>query len=194
MDASVEWHKAADDAIDAIFQREQGVTDMIAEQTVLAQGLTLIFGKAGNEKGTPCAQVACSLLEGPDKGQTIEYVGWITEATEARTAESLALFGYDGENATTITRNKVALVIEHEDYTTNAGASKKRARVKWVNDPARAGAKFDALEPAMEIQLKSRLKGLMLAQAAAKPAKPADADKFDFGANQKPAAGPQAKF
>jgi hypothetical protein len=163
---------------------------MIAEGTYEARGISMSDCASG-DKGTPGYTVTLRIEDdGPNKNALIEWVGWMTEKTEARTAESLMLLGYDGEDYKTVTRNKVMIVIEHETnmYTTASGEQKQgtRARVRWINDPARGGASMQPLEAGKALEIKARLKGLILQQRAAKPAAPGAS--FPHGANE-PAAG-----
>jgi hypothetical protein len=164
---------------------------MIAEGTYKARGVSMSDCSSG-EKGTPGYTVTLRIEdEGPNKNAMIEWVGWMTEKTEARTAESLVLLGYDGEDYKTVTRNDVMIVVEHETntYTTATGEQKQgtRARVRWINDPARGGASMQPLDPGKALEMKARLKGLILQQRAAKPA--ATGTSFQHGANAPPAGG-----
>lgn len=140
----------------------------------MARGSDLRFGKFG-EKGTQGAQVTMTLKEGPDVGLSIEWIGWLTDKTQARTGESLALMGYDGEDAASVGKKDVIVVIEHEPYTKNDGTPATRARVQWINDPA-GGGSFVPMSSAEVAGAKERLKAAMLAAKAAKPAAASDAD------------------
>jgi hypothetical protein len=131
--------------------------------------------------------------EGPQKGQTVEWVGYLTDKTKDRTAESLVLCGFDGTDSTTIGKNEVLLVIEHEDYTpdptpTNPNpAAQKRAKVQWINDPARGGAGMVALEGAELAQVDADLRALVFVKREEMNRKAAasggDAGSFNYGAN-----------
>src|SRR5271154_1906788 len=116
---------------------------MIAEGMYKARGTSLSVGKSG-QKGTLGATVVFSITQdGPQKGQLIEWTGWLTDGAKGRTGESLVLCGYDGADSTSIGKNEVLLVIEHEDIPADPNnpnaPPRKRARVSWVNDPARGG-------------------------------------------------------
>lgn len=126
------------------------------------------------EKGTPGVTVAIELKAGPNMGERIQWVGWLTDATEVRTGESLALMGYDGESPDSVMRKEFIAVIEHEEYKNKDGATKTRARVAWINDPS-GGGRLDPMTAPEMADAKARLKVAMLAMRA-KAAKPASAE------------------
>ena len=139
---------------------------MIGEGSFKARGVSASFGKS-NTKGTPCVTVTLRLEDGPDKGQLIDWVGWLTDSTKARTAESLALLGFDGSDLKTCGANEIVVVIEHEEYTTEAGEVKQTARVRWINDPARGGSRMQAVTPVEQAAMLADIRGLVL--SAKKP-------------------------
>lgn len=165
---------------------------MIAEGTYIARAISMIFSKS-SQKGTPFVAVAFRIeSDGPEKNAIQEWQGWLSDKAEARTAESIRICGYDGENESSISRNQVSITVEHEEYPENSG--NKRPRIRWINDPTRAAAQ--AVDGATAMQMKERLKGLIMAQNAANPPKANGAD-FPHGANvapQAPAAPAQAGF
>lgn len=135
---------------------------MIGAGTFKARGVSAALGKS-NQKGTPCVTITFRLEEGPDKGQMIDWVGWLTEATKARTAESMAICGFDGADLKTCCAKDVVLVLEHEEYTNTAGEKKVAARVRWVNDPSRGGARMQGVTPVEQQVMLADLRGLVLA-------------------------------
>lgn len=140
---------------------------MISEGSFKARGIAASMGKS-SQKGTLCVSVTLRLEDGPHKGEMIDWVGWMSDATRARTAESLELLGFDGDDLATTNRNEVIAVIEHEEFTKQNGEAMKTARVKWLNDPKRGGAKFAALSPGETQALMGSLRGYVLAAKAAK--------------------------
>jgi len=152
---------------------------MIAAGNYVAKAKSLAYGKSP-EKGTPCAIVQLVLQDGPDMGATVEWIGWLTEKTEAKTAESMALMGYDGIRDESIVRNNVQVVIEHEHYMNVAGEQKTRVRVAWINDPSAAG-RFETLAPGEVTGIKQRLQAAMIAaKAKAAAGKTKGADDLNF--------------
>lgn len=139
---------------------------MIAAGEYKARAVSANMGKS-QQKGTPCVTVLLELLDGPDAGKTIEWVGWVTETTKVRTAESLEVLGFDGADLSTV-RGEAVAVIEHEEYTRANGEMALRPRVKWINSPNRGGAKFDALSSAESARVMGELKGLVLASRQAR--------------------------
>ena len=65
-------------------------------------------------------------------GEYIEWLGWLTEKAEARTAESLAILGFDGEHEASVMDREVQLVIEHEEYETAEGEKRRAPRIKSI--------------------------------------------------------------
>lgn len=151
---------------------------MLATGSYDAKGVSLSFGKSP-EKGTPCVIVKLQLLEGPDKGATTEWVGWLTENTEARTGESLRLMGYDGVNDASVGANVFSAVIEHEPYTKADGTPAERDRVAWVNARGAAG-RFQQMSSAEVSGAKERLKAAMTALKAKSPVSAAADDDVKF--------------
>ena len=155
---------------------------MILEGAFKAKAIAPATVGKSQTKGTPCVAVQLQFTEGPNEGQQIEWVGWMTDGTRARTAESLELLGFDGEDLATVTRNEVVAVIEHEEYQKLDGSTAKRPRVKWINSPNRGGAKFETLSGTESARLMGELKGLVLAskqaRGSAQPASKAPGPKF----------------
>jgi hypothetical protein len=131
------------------------------------------------EKGTPGVKVTLRLEAGPDKGAHIEWIGWLTDATTARTSESLALLGYDGNDPASVMTKEAIGVIEHEEYTKKSGEKAQRPRVAWINDPT-GGGRMDPMTPAETAGAKERLKAAFAAAKAkaGKPVDPADEPRF----------------
>lgn len=144
---------------------------MISEGSFKARGIAASMGKS-SQKGTLCVSVTLRLEDGPHKGEMIDWVGWMSDATRARTAESLDLLGFDGDDLATTNRNEVIAVIEHEEFTKQNGEVMKTARVKWLNDPKRGGAKFAPLSSGEAQALMGSLRGYVLAAKAAKGESP----------------------
>ena len=151
---------------------------MIATGSYRAIGVSASLEKSP-DKGTEGVRVTIRLEEGSDKGAQIDWVGWLTDKTLARTAESLALMGYDGENLETVRSKAFVVVIEHEAFTRNNGESATRARVAWINDPT-GGGRMDPMNVAEVAGAKARLKAAMALakQKSAKPLDPADEPRF----------------
>ena len=127
------------------------------------------------EKETPGVKVICEYLDGPNKGSTIEWIGWLSEKTVARTGESLALMGYDGSDPASVTKHKFQGVTELEDYTNTAGETKQRPRLQWINGASR----MVPMNGAEIAGAKDRLKSAIMALKAKAPAaSPEDEPRF----------------
>ena len=142
---------------------------MISPGTYRVRGVSASMGKSP-KKGTLGVTVSLQILEGTHAGQVIDWTGWLTEATKQRTAESMALLGFDGTDLATMTTREALAVVEHEDYTTESGETKTAARVAWINDPARAGARLQPVEKAEQIAMLATLRGIVLEARAKAPA------------------------
>ena len=71
------------------------------------------------EKGTPCVQVLVRITQGEHEGETLRWDGWLTDATEQRTLESLRYLGWSTDmldDLRGIDANEVQIVVEHESY------------------------------------------------------------------------------
>jgi hypothetical protein len=166
---------------------------MLSEGTysARAQSMTPI---RSSEKGTEGIAVVFMILdEGPFKNKLIEWTGWLSEKTRERTAESLVLCGFDGENEDTIKKNVVSLEVEHE---VNPENGKTYAKVAWVNDPNRARSIHKPLDGAEKSEAFSRLRGLVVAKklqldnSKSTQTKKAS-DSFNFGANDNSSSAPK---
>ncbi len=167
----------------------------IADGSYLARGISIEAVKSGT--GTPGVTLTFKILdEGPYKDQMIEWTGWTNDNCKVRTAESLALCGFNGIDPTTISKDVVQIVVEEETYVKDQGLptekTYKNPRVRWVNDPGRGRTQFTVVSTAEKQEMFAGLRGLLLDQAkviadnrakaaAANPA--GSGPSFDFGAN-----------
>jgi hypothetical protein len=158
--------------------------ELIPEGAYKARATSMSWGESSN-KHTPGVTVVFSLTDGLYKGKMFEWTGWMSPATSERTAESLAICGYDGEDDRTIALNEVELIIENESFTTSKGETRVRNRVQWVNDPGRSRSAFmNPVDEVKKTQFKDSMRGLILAQreARAKKGTPQN-ESFNYGAN-----------
>jgi hypothetical protein len=177
----------------------------IADGSYMARGISIEAVKSENT-GTKGVTVTFTILDkGPYENQMIDWTGWLSDATKERTAESLALCGFDGVDPKTIGKDIVQIVIEEEEYVKDKGLPTekvyKSSKVRWVNDPSRGRTQFTPMAPAEKQEAFAGLRGLILDQSkiiAEKRAKAAKengskpANSFDFGANAQPPAAPAA--
>lgn len=146
--------------------------------------------RESKKQGTPEFFGVFKISEGEHQGERYGWDGWLTEKAQARTIEALILCGLtndDLSNPQGIEDNIVAVVLDEEEYTNEAGEVKVSTRVAWVNDRNRS---VGTHKPMAETEAKSfadTMKGAIMAQRE-KSGKPADdGAKFDFGANTPPA-------
>jgi hypothetical protein len=176
----------------------------IADGSYMARAVNIEAVKSGT--GTPGVTVTFTILdEGPYKDQMIEWTGWTNDNCKVRTAESLALCGFNGVDPKTISKDIVQIVVEEETYVKDQGLptekTYKNSKVRWVNDPGRGRTQFTPVSAAEKTEMFAGLRGLILdqtkviAEARAKAATGAPETKsnnFDFGANAQPPAAPAA--
>ena len=115
----------------------------------------IIISASGNEG----IEIAFDVLEGTEFPNGITWVGWLTQKTAKRVAESLRACGWVGSGINDMTglgTKDVNLVIDEEEYK-----GKVTTRVKWVNalsvkataeQKQTAAAKFSAMLKAAEAQ------------------------------------------
>lgn len=127
---------------------------MITLGTHPCRGVKAEFIEAG-EKKTPGITVTLKLLDTDD---LIDCTLWLSEGAKVRSAKSLALLGFDGENLETITSKDAECEIGEEEYE-----GKKYTRVKWINDPNYVGG-FAKMDPGKKQSVMSELRGLVLSQ------------------------------
>lgn len=106
-----------------------------------------------SEKGTLGIEVSFRFKEGESE-ERMQYVGWCSPLAIERTMKTLVeVLGYNGDDSVdpvsryllpgSLNQDRdVELVVEMEEYE-----GKSRPRIKWINDPAAAGA-FEALSQA----------------------------------------------
>jgi hypothetical protein len=112
--------------------------------------------KSGNEE----IRVLFEIVGDEDNGKTITWYGYFTDKTAERTVESLRYMGWAGQNILDIQgldKNKVQLVIEHDDYS-----GQPKAKVAWVNRLVSVymGTPMDEVK---KKAFADRMKGLVLA-------------------------------
>jgi hypothetical protein len=124
-------------------------------------------------------------------GETITWYGYFTEKTAERTLESLRYMGWAGDDVTDIQgldKNKVQLVIEHDEYQ-----GKTKAKVAWVNR-LQAVYMGTPMGGDAKASFAKRMKGLVIASKQAASSSPNASkggagqgnDDFPHGHNEKP--------
>jgi hypothetical protein len=140
---------------------------MIATGTFKMRGCSDLETVKSSKKETEGVRVIVQLEEGPDKGSTIEWIGWLGPNSIERTSESLRIMGFDGEDKGSVKKNVFSGVLEKESYdrTTDSGETVTNEKVvlRWVNDPNAAGGRFLQTSPAESAGIMQRLKAAALA-------------------------------
>ena len=101
-------------------------------------GLTYGYQLGSTKNGAEYARVVLQVVEGPFKGETIEWDGWLTtQKAIDKTMEGLRLLGYDAHKGNIVDgqtqklTRRVSFTVEHEEYK-----GQVKAKVAWINDPA----------------------------------------------------------
>lgn len=112
-------------------------------------GLGGWFGES-KEKQTPFIRIPLTVADGPCKGQSIIYNGWLSEGAFENTVTTLKkVFGFDGElrhlydKTVTFVGMPANITTEIETFE-----SKPRCKVKWLNPPGGGGSGFKPMEEA----------------------------------------------
>lgn len=120
------------------------------------------------EKKTPSVLVKCQLLDYPET--FLYWNGWLTDAAQERTIESLRHCGWRGTDITDITfpeDNEVILVVKTEEYE-----GKRHSKVAFINGTR---AKVESnMDPASAKAFSERMRGALLAYDAKNPQPPTD--------------------
>lgn len=109
---------------------------MIAEGKYVARAKSAQWSES-QMKGTVFVHV-----EFVTAGESVGWDGYMTGKTAERTIASLALCGctFPGDRISDLTgydAKEVSITVEHETWTDRDGATKKRAKVAWINDLTR---------------------------------------------------------
>lgn len=100
-----------------------------------------------NAKSTPYTRVTLRVLDGPEQGQEVDWLAYVTPKTEERLAIDMRTLGFQGndlevlhnrneEEVAQLLPNVVSIVVEHEEWQGST-----RERVRWINpDKREAGS------------------------------------------------------
>jgi hypothetical protein len=104
---------------------------VIEEGSWRARAVSGALGKAST--GNPQVGVELEILEGPSTGAHITWYGYFSEATFARTVQSLRLMGWRGAMLSDLNglgRHEVRVVVEHEANQDG----QLIAKAQWINE------------------------------------------------------------
>lgn len=141
--------------------------------TYVGKAVEVTVAESGKKK-TPYVGVIFQVTEGEFAGQRIRWEGYLTDATQERTFESLMHCGWQGDDISVfaegklsgIDTNEVDLVVEMEPYEKD-GQTRESPKVQWVNRKG-GGVKFmgDAVDPAKAKMFGAKYRGLALSVRA----------------------------
>lgn len=149
---------------------------MLTEGQFKASPIAIAVKRAGT--GTKFVAVTFRLEDGPDKGKSVDWQGWLSPKVQDRTMQALNAMGFDGEHLASC-KNEVIVVLENEESTTEDGKKHVRPRVRWVNDLNRSGGFGEELDKNELQEIMKELRGLH-----ADSKKPVSTS-FQFGHNAK---------
>jgi hypothetical protein len=136
------------------------MTELLPKGTYAARATEAGLGKTS--KGSEQVAVQFEIVDGEYAGRRLTWYGYFTDKTVDRTLESLEHCGWDGksiQDLAGITRNEVAIVVDHEpDDKGNI-----RARIRCVNSQGGLAMK-ERLDLGAMVALEQRLKGKILAR------------------------------
>ncbi len=145
----------------------------------MAAATSYDFGTSS--KGTPGCAVLFEITTGEHAGKTVPWSSWFSDATAARTIESLQHMGWKGDDPQAVVvsdlPNEVEIVVEIETFTTDQGREIDTSKVKWVNKAG--GVKLAAMGAGDAQSFREKMKGLVLASRAKRPAEAAQQESFD---------------
>ncbi len=137
-----------------------------------------------SQKLTPFAKITFEIIEGPEKGRQIDWIGYLSEKTMERTVESLRNCGYAGNNPEELSNcgpnaiagllpREVQIVTQHKEFRGSVSDE-----VRWVNEVGQSGGDMlDAIRAAFAAKpLGSKARGGAGGHAIPRPA-PAGAVK-----------------
>ena len=158
-----------------------------------AEGI-VVLGNS-KDKGTPFIEFYLQIAEGEEKGKRVRWTGYFTEKTQERTIDALQTCGWAGDDLSEFSdghlhgldANEVEIVTELEEYEKN-GEKKTTPRVKWINKSGGWVNVENAMAPDAAASFGEKMKGLVV-KAREKRGTPGDGAAFNFGANEKKAAG-----
>lgn len=104
-------------------------------------GLSYVQFGESKEKRTPQVCINFEILDGPELGRRIAWLGYFTDKTTERTVQALRYCGFRGDDlAALVTQqidHEVQIVVQHEEYN-----GKVRAKVQWVNQAGGGGMRL----------------------------------------------------
>lgn len=99
-----------------------------------ARAVDVKLCKVNNEKETPYVAVVFEVVDGESKGERVKWEGWLSEAAQERTLESLVHCGWDQADIRkleSVKKKDATIIVEHEQDAKDP--KKTWPKVAWVN-------------------------------------------------------------
>ncbi len=121
-------------------------------------------------KGTPFIELYFKISGGEADGKLVRWTSYFTDNTSERTIQALVLMGWQGDDLSEfedgtlhgLDSNEVDIVVENEEFTTDAGETRQSPRVQWVNRPGGRLNVEGAMNTAAAKTFSERMRGLVL--------------------------------
>jgi hypothetical protein len=131
---------------------------------------TKVWAQFGtSKKGTRQVVLHFEIIDGPEAGRRLPWIGFFTNDSWQRTMESLRFAGWSGDDLSALPSmpldQVVSITVESDEYD-----GKTRSRITWVNQPG-AGGVLKLAEP-MSPDVLRQFAAQMKSKAALIPLKP----------------------
>lgn len=148
----------------------------------------VVLGESKDKK-TPFIEFYCEIADGENKGGRARFTGYFGPNSSARTIEALQICGWEGDDLSEfadgelhgLDKHVVDGVIELEEWKDDKDVVHTTPRVKWINKPGGRVNVDNAMAPEKAQAFGAKMKGLVQATRARKPA--GDGTDFAHGAN-----------
>jgi hypothetical protein len=148
---------------------------LVEQGTYLAKITSPLAWVKSANKGTEGVTLTCEITQDcPFRGQRLEWVKWITEATMGFVNQGLDAAGYDRERDDSVIGHEVYIVVQHEGYKTSGGEERVAARIAFLNSTAGTADRLERLSGAALSGIKDRLR--RASQEARSAQKPRETD------------------
>ena len=128
-----------------------------------------------SKNGKEQIAIMFQIVGGEYDGKTMTWYGYFTENTTDRTLDSLRHCGWSSDSILeldTLNANEVEIVVGEEEYTSEAGETKLRSKVQWVNRPQKLALK-NQMDAGAKAAFAAKMRGRTMAHKQKYGAQPA---------------------
>lgn len=131
----------------------------------------VLFAQIGesSQRGTPFVAVNFRIIDGDWSGETIPWIGHLTDKTAQRTIESLRYCGFVGDDLAGVETQRLSQIVELEikHEPSQKDPSKTFPRVRWVNRPSSGAVLKGRMDPSARRRIADELKALVKSSTVA---------------------------